>query len=175
MRTHLAIALWLCLPVTAGCSAMMTTVDAGVDSGVPMPSMLTASGMLTGTVSAQKPIAGYDAQGNTGSFLLSTMTAMQPFKVDINVEFTGAPAALTYTSASPGFTCNTTITSGTAAADTWVALFNSTAGANKGTCSLTFSSVMMSGAGYQVAGTLDITAQAQGGASSGMVTLTGTF
>jgi hypothetical protein len=68
-----------------------------------------------------------------------------------------------------------TVTSGTAAADTWVALFNSTAGANKGTCSLTLTSATAGATGYEVAGSLSITADNSGGASTGMVMLTGSF
>jgi hypothetical protein len=141
-----------------------------------MPSMVTASGSLTGMISAPKPTVGYDPTMDQSNFYLKkTSGTGLPFKVDLSIGFNGAPAAMTYTSASPGFTCNVTVTSGTAAADTWTALFNSTAGANKGSCSLTLSSAMTGAAGYDVAGTFSITADTSGGASTGMVMLSGSF
>lgn len=164
------------LSLLAACGSPVSPgADAGVDAGVPMPSMFTAAGSLTGTITAPKPTVGYDAAGDEGSFLLKKSVAGLPFKADVTIEFTGAPAAMTYTSTSPGFSCNVLVTSGTAAADTWVALYNSPAGANKGSCSLTFTSATTSASGYTVAGTLSITADNSGGAATGMVTLTGSF
>jgi hypothetical protein len=163
-------------PLLAACSAPpMELMDAGVDSGTPMPSMITATGQLTGTISAPKPTVGYDATSLAGDFVLKKTAGTLPFKLDIAIDFNGMPAASTYMSGSAGFKCDATVTSGTTAADTWVALFNSTVGADKGSCSLTFSSVTMGGSGYSVAGSFSITAAAMGGASSGTVTLMGTF
>jgi hypothetical protein len=171
-RTFVAVGLCLCL--SSACGSQMTPVDAGVDSGVALPTMLTASDMLSGTVAAPKPTVGYDAAGSTGSFSVR-QTAAGAFKADINVGFSGQPAVTTYTSTSGGFSCNALITSGTAAADTWTALFNQPPQMNRGSCSLTFSSVELGAGGYSVHGTLQITALSAGGASSGMVTVSGTF
>ena len=170
-------AVVLSLSLLAGCgSPAGNGMDAGVDSGTPLPSMLTTSGALTGMISAAKPTVGYDAQMDQSSFSLTRSVRVGlAFGADVNIGFTGAPAAMTYTSTSPGFTCNVTVTSGATTADTWTALFNSTAGANRGTCSLTLSSAMTSATGYDVAGTLSITADNASGAATGMVTLTGTF
>jgi hypothetical protein len=150
-------------------------MDAGVDAGTPMPTMVTATGALTGTISAPKPTVGYDATSTAGNFFLMKSSSGLPFKVSLSIDFNGVPSTTTYASGSGGFKCNATVTSGTAAADTWLALFNSTMGANTGMCSLTFSNVTMGGSGYSVSGTFNITATAMGGASSGMVTLMGTF
>ncbi|MBL8955186.1 MAG: hypothetical protein JNK82_30695 [Myxococcaceae bacterium] len=153
-------------------------VDAGVDAGVMLPTRLTATGSLSGMISAPKPQAGHDAITNTSSFNLKSMNmglGQLVFKVDINIGYDGLPMSATYSSTSAGFTCNAVITSGTAADDTWVALFNSPAGANKGTCSLTLTRAMSTTSGYDVSGTVTITGAAEGGAAGGMVTVTGTF
>ena len=116
--------------------------------------------------------------GGGGDLVEQVRTAMEEQGVNVpsaTEAVPGMPSVTTYTSASAGFKCNATVTSGTAANDTWVARFASSAGANKGTCSLTFSNVTMGGAGYAVEGTLSITADTEGGASSGMVMLSGTF
>src|SRR5437870_673387 len=145
MRSHLANAMPLCLSLAgfSACSPPAMDRDAGTDSGVPMPSMITASGVLTGTLSAPKPTVGYDAVGNAGNFLLKNTASGLPFKADIAVDYGGMPSMVTYTSASMGFRCNVTVTSGTAAADTWAARANSLAGSDKGSCSLSFSNVTM--------------------------------
>ena len=171
---RLLIAWGLSLAVGCG-SPSGNSTDGGSDAGAPMPSMLTASGALTGTISAPKPTVGYDASANDASFFLKKTVSGLPFKADIAISFAAAPSATTFDSASPNFRCDVTVTSGTAAADTWVARFNSPAGANKGTCSLTFTSAAMGTGGYDVAGTVSITADNQGGASTGMVMLSGTF
>lgn len=173
--SHRALLTGLCL--LAGCgSGGGGTTDAGSDAGVSMPSMLSATGSLTGMISAPKPTAGYESVANTSFFnLKKTAGTGLPFKVDINLGFNGAPMAQAYTSSSAGFTCNATITSGTTAADTWVALYNTPAGGNTGTCTLTLTSAATSAAGYDVAGNVTITAMANGGGASGMVTVMGTF
>lgn len=150
--------------------------DAGSDAGIPMPSMLSATGGLTGMISAPKPTAGHESTANTSFFnLKKTAGTGLAFKVDINIGFNGAPMQQTYTNASGGFTCNATITSGTTADDTWVALYDTPAGMNTGTCSLTLTSAATSPAGYDVAGNVTITATANGGGASGTVTVMGTF
>ncbi len=173
---HRAIVTGLCLLAGCGTGGGNAPTDAGVDSGTPMPTMLTATGQLTGMIAAPKPSAGYDATTDTSSFnLKKTAGAGLAFKVDINIGFNAAPAPGTYTSSSPGFTCNATVTSGAMTDNTWIALFNSQAGGNTGTCSLTLTSATTSAAGYDVAGNLTITGTAQGGSASGMVTVMGTF
>ena len=163
------------LSLLAACGSPMSNgMDAGIDAGQPMPSMLTASGALTGTISAPKPTVGFDAAAGDGTFLMQK-TADGPFKADLVIGFRQAPAAMTYSSSSMGFSCNVTVTSGTAAANTWVTRFNTVGGADRGSCSLTFTSATMGANGYDVSGTLSVTAEASGGASSGMVTLMGTF
>ena len=168
------LAAWA-LSLAAACGSPPSNgMDAGVDAGAPMPSMLAASGALTGTISAPKPTVGFDATSSDGTFLLKK-TAAGDFKADIVIGFRQAPAATTYTTTTAGFSCNVTVTSGTAAADTWVARHNTVGGGNRGSCSLTFNSAAMGAAGYDVTGTLSVTAEASGGASSGMVMLMGTF
>lgn len=164
------------LSLAAACGSPVSNgVDAGVDAGAPMPSMLTASGALTGTISAPKPTVGFDATASDGTFLLKKTADGAAFKADVVIGFQQAPAATTYTTTTTGFSCNVTVTSGTAAADTWVARHNTVGGGNRGSCSLTFNSAMMSAGGYDVTGTLSVTAEASGGASSGTVMLMGTF
>lgn len=164
------------LSLAAACgSPGGNSTDAGFDAGAPMPSMLTASGALTGTISAPKPTVGYDATATEGSFFLRKTTAGLPFKADINISFGAAPSPATFNSSSPGFKCDVTVTSGTAAMDTWVARHNSVAGANRGSCSITFTSATMGAGGYDVSGTLAITADNSGGAATGMVMLSGSF
>jgi hypothetical protein len=177
--TRRRVSAWGVVVIMTGCSSgqMMPAMDAGSDSGTPMPSTLSASGALSGMISAPKPLVGYDATGNAGSFTLNkTSGAGLPFKAEITLGFTGMPSAsTTYTSSSPGFTCNVRVTSGAAAADTWVALYNQPPQANKGACSLTLSSAAVGAAGYDVTGTLTLTADNSGGASTGMVNLSGSF
>lgn len=168
------VTLGLCLCLFAGCgSAMSTEKDAGVDAGQLLPSTISASDQLTGNISAPKPTVGFDATGMTSTFSMR-QTGAGAFKADVVFDFGGAPTVQTYTSASPGFKCNVVITSGTASADTWVALYGQGAQPNKGTCSLTFSSVEMSG-GYVVHGQFAVITDAQGGASAGNVNVAGTF
>lgn len=164
------------LSLAAACGSPMSNgMDAGIDSGTPMPSMLMATGALTGTISAPKPTVGYDATSSDGTFLLKKTSEGLPFKADIVIGFRQAPGAMTYTTMSPGFSCNVTVTLGSTPADTWVARHNTVGGGNRGTCSLTFSSAAMGAGGYDVAGTVSVTAEASGGASSGTVMLMGTF
>ena len=169
-------AMWGLFLLSACGSPMMGPPDSGnpMDSGVPMNTMLTTTLMLTGTIAAPEPTSGYDSNNDVGSFILRQQ-AMGAFKVDINMGFTGRPTAMTYTSPGGGFSCNVTITSGTAAADTWVALFNQPPQMDKGTCSLTLTSATVGATGYVVDGSLSVTGRAQGGASAGMVQLSGTF
>jgi len=173
--SHRALVTGLCL--LAGCgSGPGNSMDAGTDSGVPMPTMLTATGALTGMITAPKPTAGTDAVTNTSFFnLRKTSGTGLAFKIDVTIDFGGAPTAQTYDSSSAGFRCNATVTDGMTAANTWIALFNSMAGGDTGTCSLTLTSATMSASGYDVAGTLSITGTASGGGAGGMVTVMGTF
>jgi hypothetical protein len=173
-----AIAWCLCLLAGCGSPATMMTLDSGMpDSGQPqMPSMVTASGQLTGTIAAPAALVGYEATMDDGHFVLTKTSGMGlKFTFDMNVDFGGMPGVKTYTSASPGFSCNVTVADGTTPANTWIALFNQPPQMNKGTCSLTFTSVSMSGSGYTTAGNFSITADNSGGASTGMVTVMGTF
>jgi hypothetical protein len=151
----------------------MVTPDAGTpDSGTPMPTMLTASGSLTGTISAPAPVVGYDATGNVSSFYIAQM-ADGPFKAEVTMGFMGRPTAMTYSNTTTGFTCDVTLTSGTAATDTWVA---STTAPAQGTCSLTVTGMPTVGSqGYIVHGSITLSTVSHGGAASGMVMLAGTF
>src|SRR4051812_5234596 len=138
-RAAMTWGLFLC--VGCGSPMMMTIMDSGtpMDSGVPMNTMVTASGMLTGTISAVAPTVGYESGGDVGSFSLRQQ-ATGPFKIDINVVFGGRPMATTYSGASLGFQCYTTVSSGTAAGDTWTAIINFPSQNNSGSCSVTLSS-----------------------------------
>jgi hypothetical protein len=150
----------------------MVTPDAGTpDSGTPMPTMLTASGSLTGTISAPAPTVGYDATGDVSSFYVTQMAA-GAFKAEVTIAFKGRPMAQTYSSSTTGFTCDVTVTSGTAATDTWVA----SATKAMSSCTLTIAGMPTVGSqGYVVHGALTITAQNNGGAATGAVMLAGSF
>jgi hypothetical protein len=136
---------------------------------------LTVNGALDGGVTVPAPIVGYDATGGTSTFTMP-MQSSGAFLADINLAFSGAPMSMAYDKTSAGFTCDVTITDGMSTMNTWVALANKPAkGADKGTCSLSLSSETVGSQGYQVHGTLAITAPNQGGAATGVVNLTGTF
>jgi hypothetical protein len=156
---------------------MMTTQDSGTpsDSGTPMPSMVMASGSLTGTISAPVPIVGYDGAQSSSFTLTKTSGSGLKFTIDLSIAFDGMPMMMSYTSTSAGFGCTATIADGTTPADTWVALFNQPMQMNKGTCTLTFSKVTMGGSGYSTNGNFLITAENSGGAATGTVSIMGTF
>jgi hypothetical protein len=137
-----------------------------------MPTMLTASGTLTGTLSAPAPTVGYDATNDVSTFHLE-QTGSGPFKVTIDMGFKGRPMAMTYMNSTTGFTCEVTVTSGTAATDTWNA---TTTAPVAGSCSLTITGMPTVGSqGYIVHGSLSITAAADQGGASGNVMLAGTL
>lgn len=147
-------------------------MDSGTtDSGTSMPTMLSATGALVGSISAPKPIIGYDT---ASSFVLKKTTGTLAFTVDINIGFAGMPMNGSFAAGTDGFTCDATIASGTTSADTWVTKQN-LGGTPAGSCELTLAGVTLGSSGYTATGNLKVTAQAMGGASSGTVTVMGTF
>jgi len=172
----------LCLLAGCGSGTTMMTVDSGVtpDAGPAAMATLTATGALTGMITTAAPVAGYEADTMLAAFSITDSATGTPFTVDINYGFGGTPMIQAYMAGSTNFACDVKIARGTASdagttADTWVALYNETAGANAGTCSLSVSAVNTGPQGYILNGTLAVTAPNMGGASTGTVMLTGTF
>ena len=171
------IAWSLCLLAGCGSGGDNTPPDSGsppMDSGMPTPATFTLMGALDGGVTAPAPVVGFS--GSSSTFNTSQGAAQGNPGVDVAFSWNGSPAAnTTYTSTSAGFGCDVTITSGSAASDTWVARYAVPMQSNTGMCSITVSSETLGSQGYEVHGNLSVTATAMGGASAGTVTLNGTF